>query len=107
MSQNFHIVEINPNDNTGGGGCLCSETKDTDCKPPYAVFYTQEMASNLSPHAVVCATCLNAATKALDGEVQAGGQKNEFIDVPEEDIEEIPEDTFDELRQAVEDAPIL
>ncbi len=92
MAENFKIVDVNPNDSVGGGGCLCSETKDVDCKPPYAVFYVHDMASNISPHPVVCANCLTKATSALDGEVLAGGEKNEYIEIPEEEIEEITDE---------------
>lgn len=70
----FHVSDVNPNDAVGGGGCLCSEGKTPECEPPYVIFYSQEMASNLSPHAVVCARCVEAASKAVDGEVLSAGE---------------------------------
>ncbi len=66
MSQHFNITEHNPNDDVGGGGCLCSDTKVADCQPPYAVFYATETDSGLSPHVVACYTCLAAATDACE-----------------------------------------
>ena len=87
MSENFKIVDVNPNDNVGGGGCLCSESKDTDCHGPYAVFYVHDMASNISPHPVIGANCLRKAAAALDGEVLAGGEP--VIELPAEEIEEV------------------
>lgn len=93
-AETFKIVEVNPNDAVGGGGCACSESKVTDCTGPYAVFYAQEQASNLSPHLVVGCKCLAAAALAADGEAVAGGEVGEdtVIDaevVAEEDVPEV------------------
>lgn len=63
------IVANNPNDQIGGGGCLCSETKRNDCVGPYAVFPATEMESAISPHAVLCLTCMQDALEAARGEV--------------------------------------
>lgn len=65
------VVAENPNDQTGGGGCLCSETKRPECVGPYALFEGIETASNISPHAVACRQCLRDALIALDGEALA------------------------------------
>lgn len=74
MSERFQVVDINPNQTTGGGGCLCSETENPDCKGPFAVFPHQEMASNLSPHAVLCLPCAKAVVERAGEEVLAGGE---------------------------------
>lgn len=75
-SELFQVVAVNPNDNCGGGGCVCDERKQSDCKPPYVVFYATDMASVVSPQVVVCANCINQAAKKLKGEVLAGGEVN-------------------------------
>ena len=118
MSENFKIVDVNPNDNVGGGGCLCSESKDTDCKGPFAVFYTTDMSSNVSPHPVIGAGCLRAAVAALDGEVLAGGEPTpepppapeepEEIegDFVEEEVEEAPKPFYEQLDSG-EPVPVL
>lgn len=74
MAELFHITSVNPNDTTGGSGCVCSESKDVDCTPPYAVFPATEMNTITSPHVVICARCLRSATTALDGEVLTAGE---------------------------------
>lgn len=78
MSERFHISDNNPNDSVGGGGCVCSELKCEDCKPPYAVFYGTEMANNLSPHTVLSLGCAKAfARKSEDpGELLSAGEKD-------------------------------
>lgn len=63
--QQFHVTDENPNDTTGGGGCICSPTKQPDCKPPYAVFFDNDMEDITSPHVVICAACANAASEQL------------------------------------------
>jgi hypothetical protein len=89
----FELVEVNPNDAVGGGGCICADTKREDCKPPYAVFYGSEMASNVSPHAVICVECAAAVLKAaVDGDVLAGGEAGsepEEIVLGAEDVEDL------------------
>jgi hypothetical protein len=74
MAELFEVVATNPNDAVGGGGCLCSESRDVDCKGPYAVFYAQEMASNASPHAVLSIDCAQAFLDQAAKEVIAGGE---------------------------------
>lgn len=56
--QQFLLSETNPNDSTGGGGCICDEEKQRDCKPPYVVCYQNGMESPISPHVVACASCI-------------------------------------------------
>lgn len=80
MSAERYIVsEVNPNDSCGGGGCLCSETKVPEAEGPYIVFHAQEMASNISPHAVLCASCLNGIMAKDHEAVSAGEQDPEPI----------------------------
>lgn len=74
--QQFIVSEINPNDNCGGGGCVCDPRKQADCKPPYVVFHANEMIDHLSPHVVMCKDCAEAACKALGGEVLSAGERN-------------------------------
>lgn len=93
MSERFQVVTVNPNDTPGGGGCLCSEARNTDTQGPYAVFYHQEMESNASPHAVLCAPCARAVVEHLDSadEPLKGGE------VDAESVTEVPEDDVPEL----------
>lgn len=99
MSERFEVVDINPNQTTGGGGCLCSEVENPDCKGPFAVFPHQEMASNLSPHAVLCLGCAEAVVKQADRETLAGGESvaDELIELLEEAA-----DVVDELAEELE-----
>lgn len=104
-AERFEIVDTNPNDTTGGGGCLCGEVKPEDASGPYAVFYGPEMASNISPNAVVCAGCLRSAAKALDGEVIAGGESSPEIEAVEgEDYHEVTLD--DEVESPVDESGV-
>ena len=70
-AQRFKIVDVNPNDTIGGGGCACSPEKVTDCTGPFAVFFATEMGDTpLSPHNVLGCKCLLAAADAVrTGEV--------------------------------------
>ncbi len=61
MSERYKVTNENPNDAVGGGGCVCGDTKQADCEPPYVVFYASETDSNLSPHVVVCQRCVESA----------------------------------------------
>ena len=64
---NAVVVDINPNESTGGAGCLCSETQITDTKGPFVVFFgDNEMDSAVSPVPVLCAGCARSAVKLLD-----------------------------------------
>lgn len=61
----FMISATNPNERSGGGGCLCSPAKLADARGPYIVFTGVETDSAFSPYAVLCADCAcNAACKA-------------------------------------------
>lgn len=72
--QNFDVSATNPNDTIGGGGgCLCSPQKQTDCKPPFVVFKGDELLDNASPIPVVCRACLEGALEEMDGELQLLG----------------------------------
>lgn len=70
----FQVTSINPNDNTGGGGCVCDPQRQRDCKPPFAVFPGNEMDSLASPHVVICKTCAEHVVKAFQGEILAAGE---------------------------------
>lgn len=62
----FKLSDSNPNDLTGGGGCICAETKQTDCKAPFIVCYGNEMFSVQSPHVVACANCVGEMRKLIE-----------------------------------------
>jgi hypothetical protein len=88
----FYVTQINPNDTTGGGGCVCSPQAQPDCKPPYVVFPGNDMENIASPHVVVCESCLVAGAKACTGEVLAAGEPSHTV--PAEDVfdeDELPE----------------
>jgi hypothetical protein len=72
--QFFQVVTANPNDVTGGGGCVCDPAKQIDCRPPYAVFPGNDMENVASPHVVICAGCAEAVVRACQGEYLAGGE---------------------------------
>jgi hypothetical protein len=78
MAQLIQLVEVNPNDVTGGGGCLCSPIKGHDTKGPFFVFPATETESNLSPHAVVCAGCVKGCSRRLAKKEKplVGGEKD-------------------------------
>ncbi len=61
----FTIMQTNPNEAAGGGGCACSPVKLVSCKGPYAVFYGTELLYPKSPMLVLSCTC--AAVAALRG----------------------------------------
>jgi hypothetical protein len=72
MLENFSIMDENPNDALGGGGCLCSDTKVNGCNGPYAVFNAVETDFIQSPYPVIGAACLcKAFGIALGEEVDA------------------------------------
>lgn len=56
MPLNFDLVEVNPNDTTGGGGTLSAEMHDADAVGPYFVWPATEMDSAISPAVVVAAS---------------------------------------------------
>ncbi|MGZ6570461.1 MAG: hypothetical protein ACXVHB_05970 [Solirubrobacteraceae bacterium] len=74
--QQFIVTTVNPNDNMGGGGCVCDPRKQEDCRPPYIVCYGNEMHDHLSPHVVACAGCVKAWHEALGGEALEAGERN-------------------------------
>ena len=74
--QQYVVVDVNPNDNAGKGGCVCSPHKQVDCKPPYIVCFGNEMWDDQSPHVVICAACAKVFAAAVGGEVLAGGERN-------------------------------
>lgn len=59
-AEHFKITDHNPNDDVGGGGCVCGDVKLTGCQGPYAVFYGTETDSNQSPHVVLSLACAKA-----------------------------------------------
>lgn len=95
------VVAENPNDQVGGGGCLCSDTKRPECVGPYVLFEGVETASNVSPHAVACRQCLSDGLAALKGEVLApttdrlgrapgyGPRDDEYVPVDAEDAKRV------------------
>lgn len=86
MSQ-FNIIDTNPNDEVGGGGTLASgEVASEDAKGPFIIFPATETASNISPHAVLAYSTLEEIVTAVAAE-----QEPEVIDIPEEDVVEVPE----------------
>lgn len=86
MSQLFLVSEHNPNEVTGGGGCLCSgPTRGRDCTGPFVVFPATETESNLSPHSVLCFPCLEAAYgQAVSGEALAAGEVDSTAELDDE-----------------------
>ena len=76
----FHITEVNPNDTTGGGGCICSPSKEIDCVGPYAVFPGNDMENIVSPHVVVGVRCLKAAMRSIENdEPLSAGERGSFV----------------------------
>lgn len=104
MSETFTISSENPNDNVGGGGCLCAESKQQDCEPPYVIFFAQSFDNHLSPNVVGCHRCIVAAAEALQNEALAAGEP--VIDVTE--FEELTADEAAEAQAAADagEAPI-
>src|SRR4051812_20819399 len=95
MSQEaFMVSSVNPNDSVGGGGCACSENDVTDCEPPYAIFYANEMASGLSPHCVVCLKCAERFVQQASIEALAAGEEDPVI---EGEYEELTADVLAEV----------
>lgn len=99
--ETFFVTSVNPNDNCGGGGCACSESKVSDCLPPFAVFPATDMENNLSPHVVICLKCMNAACDAAKLEVLAAGEVNHIEGSAEEVTEEAPSFTSQLIDAAI------
>lgn len=81
----------NPNDITGGAGCLCHPRGSDETRGPFIIFTPTTTDDNLSPHAVLCTHCAHVA-----------------IDVPEEviDAEVVEDDTLMELPEKLKVIPI-
>lgn len=88
------MSETNPNDQIGGGGCACSETKNPDQKGPFAIFNANVVDSGVSPHLVVCAGCAEGIVEAGEGELLSSSADilvdSTAIELPVND-EDIPE----------------
>lgn len=112
----FFVSETNPNDTTGGGGCICSPQKQTDCKGPYCVFPGNDMENIISPHVVVGAPCVAAMLEKLShGEVFAAGEHMDTVTAdaqpwkgaarqPLVDVRDIPQGTDPLPKPVVVDA---
>lgn len=85
-AERFYVSDTNPNDTCGGGGCVCSEGKVSDCAGPYVIFPAVETDNNLSPFVVIGCNCLRAAAKALDGEVLSAGERAYDVDATGEEV---------------------
>lgn len=85
------ITDVNPNDTCGGGGCVCSPVKVSDCFPPYAVFPGNDMENPLSPHVVICMKCLEAATGKAALEVLHAGEVDGTVVEVNDESEIVPE----------------
>jgi hypothetical protein len=82
MLGNYSVTETNPNDATGGGGCLCSDTKVEGTTGPYVVFNAVETDFIGSPFPVLCSGCLcDAFNKAIGEEVV--GELMDDDEIPE------------------------
>lgn len=92
MPLNFTLVEVNPNDTTGGGGTLAAEMHDADAVGPYFVWPATEMESGISPYVVVAASEVDLMAQKLadfrEGRVDAmaGGER-------ETPVEQVTQDT--------------
>lgn len=86
----FFVSDTNPNDTTGGGGCVCSPERQPDCKPPYVVFPGNDMENIASPHVVLCQACVTAAVAATHGEILAAGERGFDAEATAEEDESGP-----------------
>lgn len=84
---NFKVLDVNPNEEVGGGGCLTGgDEKREDCEGPYVVFPQVSTDSNISPHAVLCAACARAIVKAIDTPPEP------VIEIDPADVQELDDD---------------
>lgn len=86
----FFVSDTNPNDTTGGGGCICSPERQSDCRAPYLIFPGNDMENIASPSVVVGAPCVRAMFRSLEGEVLQAGEDMHIAEaevVDEDDIE--------------------
>lgn len=82
MAAAIKVVEENPNDVTGGGGCLCSQTPNSDTGGPFVVFIGEtEMDSIISPTPVLCAGCVAEASHLLEQYELDGGVEAEVAEL--------------------------
>lgn len=73
--QQFSVSERNPNETTGGGGCICDRRKLTDCQGPFIVFSGNRMQDAQSPYPVLCYSCARKAVDRMETEqpLRVGG----------------------------------
>ena len=97
--QMFLVSDHNPNETTGGGGCVCDPERQIDCRPPYVILPGNDMESIASPHVVICKDCAEAFVEALGGEVLSAGEDEYVLEIVYEvdEVEEIDEDELPEL----------
>lgn len=109
MSELFKISSRNPNDVTGGGGCLCSETSLADCEPPYIVFYGQTLDNPLSPTPVLCHRCALAGVKGCEGEAVAGGEPIDVtgVELTQAEIDHQEDEKQEAALHELEDADVV
>lgn len=75
MSDFYFKHRHNPNDRTGGGGCLATGgVPSEDCKGPWVNFHRVQTEYHASPYAVICRYHLNELNRTIaDEEVQTEG----------------------------------
>lgn len=62
----IRVHSTNPNDKTGGGGCLLvGGNKSLDCKGPWIEFYRVSTEHDASPYSVICAHHLAQVSRAF------------------------------------------
>ena len=79
----MYLTDSNPNDLTGGGGCICDADHDSDCHGPYIVIPGSDTESIASPHVVVCAECLVRLNAAAGAEIVGTGSYHETVKEPD------------------------
>lgn len=82
----FHVVDHNPNETTGGGGCVCSPTGVAGCDGPYIVCAGNDMEAVYSPHVVIGVNCVKAFSRELQKEALAGTQRLHVVDGSADEI---------------------
>ncbi len=97
MSQ-FHVSDENPNDVTGGKGCLCHPRGGDETRGPFIIFPATTTDDNLSPHAVLCEHCTLASFSKAE-------ETEPAIDA--EVVEELPEYVEPELNPELDDLPVI
>jgi hypothetical protein len=102
----LHVSDVNPNDTTGGGGCICSPIKQPECKPPYVIFYGNDMENVASPHVVACYECLRYAAERAEGEVLSAGEHHEILQYGADPLPAPVKADIDVLEASVADEDI-